>query len=124
MSYVITGLIIGGALVWLISSYWHKAKFSGQLSEAERRASSADGVVSELRSQGQKADEDFQTLRAKLDDAIVAKVKAETQLTEAIQRLEEEKKLLEDARTKQELSKKLWVRPKVIWKNAKLPLTV
>jgi DNA recombination protein RmuC len=95
-AYAAIGLITGGIIAWLISLNRSKTKLAG----AERRASSAEGAVSELHAQNQKADEDFRALRSEHDKVLEAKVKAETQLTEALQRLDEERKLLEDARTK------------------------
>jgi DNA recombination protein RmuC len=84
-AYAIAGFIIGGVIAWLACS---------------RRTSSAEGVVAELHARNKKVDEDFQTLRSELDKALEAKVKAETQLEETSRRLDEEKKLLEDARAK------------------------
>ena len=84
-AYAVIGLIIGAIFAWLASS---------------RRASSAEGKVTELHAQNQKADDDFRALRSELDKTLEAKVKAETQLSETLQRLDEERKLLEDARTK------------------------
>jgi DNA recombination protein RmuC len=78
-----------------------------RLEESERLKNSAEGrylglegTVVELRTQNQKAMQDLENLRSRLEAEQGARVKAETQLTEAVQRLQEEKKLLEEAKTK------------------------
>jgi len=67
---------------------------------AEGRASALEGTVDELRKQITRSAEDFEKLRNKLEVEQGAKVKAETQMAETVQRLEEEKKLLDDAKAK------------------------
>jgi len=78
-----------------------------KLEESERRANTADGrasglegTIAELRSQNQKASEDFTKVRDQLAAETSARVKAETQLAETVQRLQEDKKLLEEAKSK------------------------
>lgn len=104
---VVAGLLVGGILAWLISANRVRNELALRLEEVERRANIAegrasglDGTVVELRVQSQKAAEDFEKLRSKLEVEQEARVRAETQLRETIQRLEEEKKLLEEARIK------------------------
>lgn len=104
---VIVGLAIGGILAWLISANRVSQKLALRLEEVERRANVAegrasglDGMVAELRAQNQRAAEDFEKLRSKLEAEHGARVKAETQLVEIAQRLEEERKLLEEAKGK------------------------
>jgi DNA recombination protein RmuC len=104
---VVAGLLVGGILAWLISANRVRNELALRLEEVERRANIAegrasglDGTVAELRVQSQKAAEDFEKLRSKLEVEQEARVRAETQLRETIQRLEEEKKLLEEARIK------------------------
>jgi len=104
---VVAGLLVGGILAWLISANRVRNELALRLEEVERRANIAegrasglDGTVVELRVQSQKAAEDFEKLRSKLEVEQETRVRAETQLRETIQRLEEEKKLLEEARIK------------------------
>ena len=104
---VIAGLLVGGILAWLISANRVRKELSLKLEESERRANTAegrasalDGTVAELRSQSQRAATDFETLRSKLEAEHGARVKAETQLTETVQRLFEEKRLLDEAKSK------------------------
>jgi DNA recombination protein RmuC len=105
--FFVVGLVVGGTLAWLISANRVGQKLALRLEEVERRANVAegrtsglDGMVAELRAQNQRAAEDFEKLRSKLETEHGARVKAETQLVEIAQRLEEEKKLLEEAKGK------------------------
>ena len=70
------------------------------MNTAEGLASGLEATIVELRAQNQKAAEDLAKLREELAGENSARVKAETQLAETRQRLEEEKKLLEDAKAK------------------------
>jgi len=104
---VVAGLLVGGILAWLISANRVRKELALRLEEVERRANIAegrasglDGTVAELRGQTQKAAEDFEKIRSKLETEHGARVKAETQLAETFQRLEEERKLLEEAKSK------------------------
>ena len=105
--FVVAGLVVGGILAWLISANNMRGKLTPKLEEigrraniAEGRASGLDGMIAELRAQSQKAAEDFEKIRYKLESEHGARVKAETQLAETFQRLEEERKLLEEAKSK------------------------
>ena len=107
----VVALSVGGILGWLISTNRIGKEFAPKLEESERRANNAegrvaamDGTIDELRSQIElmrdKAAEDFERLRTTLGLEQEARVKAETQLKETIVRLEEEKQLLAEAKTK------------------------
>jgi DNA recombination protein RmuC len=109
--YVLGSLIVGGVVAWLLSANRTRSKYEQTLQETRDRASSAEGKVStlegtvaELRTQSEqrsaKAAEDFDKLRADLSTEKEARVKAETQAKETVNRLEEEKKLLADAKEK------------------------
>lgn len=104
---VLVGVLIGGCVAWLLASARATKSMTAKLEESERRANTAEGrasglegTIAELRSQNQKASEDFIKVRDQLAAETSAKVKAETQLAETIQRLQEEKKLLEEAKAK------------------------
>jgi len=104
---VLAGLVIGGLAGWLLASTRITKSLTTKIDElaqrantAEGRASGLEGTIAELRSQNQKDVEDSAELRGQLVSEHSARVKAETQLTETVQRLEEEKKLLEDAKAK------------------------
>ena len=92
----IAGIILGGVVVWLAAVKRHKKAYGAkvaeaeqraqtaedsavelraQLAESERRANTVEGSITELRAQVEKAAEDFQKLRATLDDEREAKVR-------------------------------------------------
>src|SRR5271157_646432 len=103
---IIGGVVLGGVVGWLLAQNRGKDHFQSRLDEVERRADTAegrastlDGIVAELRTQSERAREDIGKLRNQLESEHGAKVKAETQLAETTQRLEEEKKLLEEAKS-------------------------
>jgi len=87
---LLAGLAVGAACVWLV--------MSSRVASAERKMSAAEATIPELRSQVQKAAEDFDRLRGQLEQATAARVRAETQYAEAAKGLEEQKKLLEESK--------------------------
>src|SRR4030042_5582715 len=100
---VAAGLVVGGILAWLISANRVRKELALRLEEVERRAnisegraSGLDGMIAELRAQSQKAAEDFEKIRNKLETEHGARVKAETQLAKTFQRFEEERKIPEE----------------------------
>jgi len=104
---VVFGLLGGGLLAWLLASARATKSMTSKLEESERRAntvegraSGLEGTIAELRAQNQKASEDFTKVRDQLATETSGRVKAETQLAETVQRLQEEKKLLEETKAK------------------------
>lgn len=102
---VLAGVLIGSLVAWLLAYIRATRSMTARVEESERRAniaegraSALEGTIVELRLQNQKASEDFVKVRDQLAVETSARVKAETQLTEALQRFQEEKKLLEEAR--------------------------
>jgi DNA recombination protein RmuC len=89
---VITGLLVGGCLAWVITSR--------RIATVENNASAIRGKLEELQKQAAQSVIDLDELRIELKSEQAAKVKAETQLTETVVRLEDEKTILEDAKTK------------------------
>jgi DNA recombination protein RmuC len=105
----VVGLLVGALVAWLIVRQRARSEISIRVEEADRRnaaaetkAASADATVTELRRQNEeirlKASEDFQQLRGELAAVTEAKVKAETEKKELSERLEEEKRLLAEAK--------------------------
>ncbi|PXF54212.1 MAG: DNA recombination protein RmuC [Deltaproteobacteria bacterium] len=104
---ILCGLAVGGLVAWLLASARVARSLTTRIEDLAQRANTAEGLASgleativELRAQNQKAAEDLAKLREELAGENSARVKAETQLAETRQRLEEEKKLLEDAKAK------------------------
>ena len=96
----IAGLAIGSVAAWYVASVRARVAAVSQMSDAERRASAAEGTVNELRAQIEKADADFGKLREALDAERAARVRAQTELAEAGRNLKEQLALLEEARTR------------------------
>lgn len=114
MEYVVWslgGLLVGAILTWLIATKRAQSELVSKVGEAERRTvtaetkvAAAEAIAAEVRRQyeevREKAETDFQELRAQLSSESEAKVKAETEKQELAQRLEDEKQLLAEAREK------------------------
>jgi DNA recombination protein RmuC len=106
---IFIGLLAGSAFAWLITTKLAQSKLASRVGEADRRiaaaetrAASAEATGIEVRRQYEelrlKAAEDFQQLRAELSAESEAKVRAETEKNELSQRLEDEKRLLAEAK--------------------------
>ena len=105
--YIAGGALVGGVIAWFVAAGRVRSTFTGKLEETERRTGTAEGrafaleaALAELRGQGLKAAEEFERLRSRLEVEQGTRIKAETQLAETMQRLQEEKKLLDEARSK------------------------
>jgi DNA recombination protein RmuC len=108
---IVIGFLAGAALAWLSATKRVQFELASKVGDAERRvaaaetrAASAEATVTEVRRQYEqirlKAAEDFQQLRAELSVESEAKVRAETERKELSHRLEEEKRLLAEAKEK------------------------
>jgi len=114
MEYVvwtIGGLLVGAVLAWLVATKRAQSELVSKLGEAERRsttsetkAAAAEATTTELRRQYEevrrKGDNELQQLRVHLSSESEARVRAETENEELAQRLEDEKRLLAEAREK------------------------
>lgn len=98
--FAVGGFLIGGVVAWFLSAHRTAKMYFHRIEEMERRASTAEGQVEMLKEQNQKLAEESQQLREHLQEETRGRVKAETQWQEALQRLEEEKKLLDEATKK------------------------
>jgi len=103
----ILGAAIGGALAWLLAVNRTRSQSTITVDDADRRASAAEGqaaamnaIVVELRGQVETTGTNVEQLRVQLDAERGAKVKAETELKDAGLHLQEERKVLEDAKTR------------------------
>jgi DNA recombination protein RmuC len=114
MEYVvwaIGGLLVGAVLAWLVATKRAQSELANKVGEAERRsttsetkAAAAEATTTELRRQYEevrrKGDYELQQLRAQLSSESEGRVRAETEKEELAQRLEDEKRLLAEAREK------------------------
>ena len=106
IAFGITGIIIGGIIVWLLLrvrsredcankiSELHMG-YASQLSQLEAKAMSAEAVVGELRQQILQKDADMDQIRDVLDTEKQAKTEALTKLDEARKGFEEQKALID-----------------------------
>ena len=105
----IAGLAVGGVIAWLLAKERTRKELAATLEAslsragtAEGKAAALEGTLSELRKQNDqqrfKAEEDFRTLRERLAGEHEGRVRAETERKEVLDRLEEEKKLLAEAK--------------------------
>ena len=105
------GLVVGGVIAWLLASERTRKEFTAAVEAtlsragtAEGKASALEATLSELRRQNDlqtaRAEEDLRTLRVSFNDEREARVRAETERKEVLDRLEEEKQLLAQAREK------------------------
>jgi DNA recombination protein RmuC len=94
------GLIAGAAFAWFYASRRAQSEWAARMSEAERRAAGAEATASELRRQQEQIGEELRHTRSELAAGNAARIRAETERKETAQRLEEEKRLLAEARDK------------------------
>jgi DNA recombination protein RmuC len=98
-------------VAWLVATKRTQSELASKIGEAERRtataetkAAAAEATTTELRKQydemRQKTDDELQQLRLQLSSESEVRVRAETEREELAQRLEDEKRLLAEAREK------------------------
>jgi len=104
----LVGLAIGGAVAWLLASARATKSLAVKLEESERQAARLEATIDELRKQHQQISDDLAELRDQLVSETSARVKAETQLAEALQRLEEEKSFWRKPRTNSQTPSRHW----------------
>ncbi len=97
---VLTGAMLGAAVAWLVVSSRGRAQSAVSLADTEKRCSAAEGSLIELRSHVQKTAAEYEKLLAAWATEREGRTVAETRLKEMMQRLEEEKKLLDEAKQK------------------------
>ena len=108
---IIVGLAVGGVVAWLLAKERTRKALAGaheaslsRAAAAEGKASILEATLSELRKQQEhqisRAEEDFRSLRERLAGEHEGRVKADTERKDLLDRLEEEKKLLAQAREK------------------------
>ena len=109
IAWSLAGLLVGAVVAWLVATKRAQSEFITKVGDADRKtaaaeskAASAEAIAAEVRRQYEevrrKAETDFQELRAQLSYESEARVRAETEKEELTQRLEDEKRLLAEAR--------------------------
>jgi DNA recombination protein RmuC len=109
--WTIAGLLVGAVVAWLAATKRAQSELVSKVGEAERRSASAEtkaaaaeATTTELRKQydemRQKAEDELQQLRVNLSSESEARVRAETEKQELAQRLDDEKRLLAEAKDK------------------------
>jgi len=112
MEYILgtaAGFLIGAVVAWLVATQRAQSKLTSKLEEADRRAAAAEtkaaaaeATATELRKQydeiRQKTNDELQQLRVEVSSERDAKVRAETEKRELDQRLEDERRLLAEAK--------------------------
>jgi DNA recombination protein RmuC len=114
MDYVVwtfAGLLVGAVVAWLVATKRTQSELVSKIGEAERRSASAEtkaaaaeATTTELRKQydemRQKTADELQQLRVNLLSESEARVRADTEKKALAQRLEDEKRLLAEAKEK------------------------
>ena len=99
-AFAILGLVVGGVVAYCIATARQRAAAAERMSDADRRVSAAEATAGALREQMGEARREAAALRDKLEAESKARTKAETELAEAGRNVAEQKKLLEEARTR------------------------
>ncbi len=97
---VIVGIAIGVFIGKLMAQNSLRTQFDKRMSDAERRAATAEAALPELRAQLKDRTTDAGALQQRLETEIKTRTAAETALGEERKRLEEQRTLLADAQTK------------------------
>lgn len=95
VAYMILGILIGGLVVWFLAKARFQGIYTRQLAELEGNARSAEAVNNELRQQIQQKDSEINQIRGELEAETKFKVEAITRLEESQKNLDEQKSLLE-----------------------------
>ena len=97
---LVLGLIVGGALGWLICHLGLNAALAAQRVEAEGKVRAAESTVTELRSQVLALEVKNDSVAEGLNSETRQRVAAETKLTETQANLEEQKLALDEVKTR------------------------
>ena len=97
--FVVIGVLVGGALAWVLASNRARAATAREISELQVRVGGGDSVLAECRRQIADVEATLSQLRIELSTSHAARVVAETRLEESLRNVEEQRKLLEYAKT-------------------------
>ncbi|HHW43568.1 MAG TPA: DNA recombination protein RmuC [Desulfotomaculum sp.] len=96
MGYLAAGAVLGLLAGWLLAGARWRGVLAGQLLEVESRARAAESLSGELRQQVGRLQQELVEQRQRLEAEREARVKAETSLGEATEKLAEQKKFLDE----------------------------
>ena len=96
----IVGLAVGGLIGWLLASLRQNSSLSTFQIGAERKTSAAESLAGELRSQAAELQSRLDASEQQARHEANLRVAAETRLAEAQTNLEDQRRLLEEARVK------------------------
>ena len=99
IGFLILGIVIGGLIVWFLAKARFQGIYTRQLAELEGNARSAEAVNVELRQQVQQKDLEINQIRNELGSEKQSKVEAITRLEESQKNLDEQKSVLETMKT-------------------------
>lgn len=97
--WVLAGIVVGGAAVWLIMEK-RRRELDRALRDAEQRAAAAEATSRALRVEAQKGEQEVAGLREKLEVEQKARATAEALREAEKKNLEDQRRLLEQAREK------------------------
>ncbi len=97
---IAAGGAVGGAAGWLLAGARLRGVFTGQLARAEGAARAAEEISAELRRQAGAVQAELQETRQRLEQEQQARVRAETALAEAGQKIAGQRELLAEATRK------------------------
>ncbi|MDD5092379.1 MAG: DNA recombination protein RmuC, partial [Candidatus Wallbacteria bacterium] len=94
------GVLTGILPAWFLTAHFLKKRLLFRAEQAERSSASHEAAEVELRGQVQQLRIELDTVRKNLDQEKEGRITAETKRSESLSRMEEEKKLLEEAKTR------------------------
>ena len=97
---VIVGVIAGGAVGWLSAGSRARRQYAARLQDLERRLAAQEGSAATVREELQRGRETVDRLHAELRAVTAEKADAEARASESRAGLEEQKRLLEEAKAR------------------------
>lgn len=97
---LVVGLLAGGLIGWLLASLRRNSALSALEIEAEGKTRAAESAASELRTRVAELQSKLNLIEQEARNEANLRVAAETRLTEAQANLDDQKRVLEDARVK------------------------
>jgi predicted nucleic acid-binding Zn-ribbon protein len=96
--WLLAGTLIGGMLVWALSSLIHRSRRLEALQTVETQLATSKVQLEDLRNQLAALHQEYDDLRKEFRLMEVAKVSAETKLIDTQQHIESQRAILDDIR--------------------------